>query len=254
MKTHILSGAGSGIGRATAVMLAQDPQNHLVLIGRNMEHLLSLKKELANPQQHEIINCSVTDQATLSSSFKNLQLGDKNLVSVIANAGISGANIYGPHDRWDEIMATNVKGVYILGNEAYPYLKQAKTEYRNIVIISSVLAHMGVPYLPAYCASKAAVLGLMRSWAVQWAADKILVNAICPGWVQTPMAENGIAEMAKASGQSYEKMLSAQMDVLPLKKMSRPEELAALVRFLISGEQTSITGEEVQINNGSVMH
>lgn len=254
MKTHILSGAGAGIGKAIAVRLAQDPDNRLILIGRHAERLEEVKKQLPNSDRHHTVACSVTDAAALKRAFQDLRLEKENVVSVIANAGIGGENRYGPADRWDEIIATNVKGVYILGNEAYPYLRAASEKYRSIVIVSSVVAHMGVPGLTAYCTSKAAVLGLMRSWAAQWAPDRILVNAVCPGWVQTQMAEDGIAGIAKITGQSYEEAFKEQMGLLPLKKISQPEEIAALVRFLVSGEQNSITGEEIQINNGAVMH
>jgi NAD(P)-dependent dehydrogenase (short-subunit alcohol dehydrogenase family) len=254
MKTHIISGAGTGIGLAIAELLAKNPENHLVLIGRNGKNLSDLISRLENPKQHNLIVGSVTDEKLLNRAFTSLKLEDKNVTSVIANAGIGGENHYGENDRWDEIINTNIKGVYNLGNEALPYLKQAISPYRHVVIISSVVAHMGIPMHTAYCTSKAGVLGLMRSWAAQWAAEKILVNAICPGWVETEMARAGMDGIAKAQDISFDQAREQQISLLPLKKISAPNEIAALAKFLISGEQTSITGEEIQINNGSIMH
>jgi NAD(P)-dependent dehydrogenase (short-subunit alcohol dehydrogenase family) len=121
------------------------------------------------------------------------------------------------------------------------------------VIVSSVLARLGVPGYSAYCASKAGLLGLTRSLAAELAPEKILVNAICPGWVRTEMADAGIRDMALGSGQSREQILTAQMSQIPLGKMSEADEIGRLIRFLVSGEQTSITGQALDINNGARM-
>lgn len=254
MKTYIISGAGAGIGRAIAKSLSKNQENHLILISRNQESLSETKSCIENSDQHTVLPCSVTDATGLARSFKELQLDQKNVSGVIANAGIGGPNIYGENDSWGEIIDINVKGTYVLANEALPYLNKSTNTYRHVIVVSSILAHMGVPFHSAYCASKAAVLGLMRSWASQWAADKILVNAICPGWVETQMAKNGIQGIADAMQISYEKALAGQMKLVPLGKMAEPKEIGALVKFLVSNEQTSITGEEFQINCGALMH
>ena len=255
MKTHIISGAGTGIGKSIAIELSKEPNNHLVLVGRNEKRLKETASELAENTEYDLVACSVTNAEELQSAFQEIKLKDRSVSSVIANAGVGGENHYGSEDRWDEIINTNVKGVYILGNETLPYLKDSSLEeYKNVLIISSIVAHIGVPLHSAYCTSKAAVLGLMRSWAAEWSSDKILVNAICPGWVETEMAKNGIAGIAKQMDISYEEALEQQMNFLPLKKMSQPKEIAALAKFFVSGAQTSITGEEIQINNGAIMH
>lgn len=251
MKTHIISGAGSGIGQAIAIALSQDSGNQLILIGRNESSLLETKQKLLHTENHILLTSSVTDAVSLKRALTDIN--PSNLVSVIANAGVGGPNDYNSNDRWDEIIDINVKGTYILGQEALPYLKKSNSEYRHVVIVSSIVAHMGVPMHSAYCTSKSAVLGLMRSWAVEWAANNILVNAICPGWVETQMAWNGIQGIADVTGQSFEQALEQQKQLLPLKKFSKPGELGALTRFLVSGEQISITGEEFQINNGALM-
>lgn len=254
MKTHIISGAGSGIGQAIAQKLSQNSDNHLVLIGRTQTRLEDTMNSLKNPDQHKMITASVTKSEELKKGFAALDLDKKNVTSVIANAGVGGPNQYGPEDRWDEIIDINVKGCYILGNEALPYLKSSQEKYKNILLISSVVAHLGVPSHSAYCTSKAAILGLMRSWAAEWSQHQILVNAICPGWVDTQMAQNGIQGIADQMEKPYDEALKEQMQLLPLKKMSTPSEIANLCNFFVSGEQCSITGEEIQINNGGLMH
>ena len=94
---------------------------------------------------------------------------------------------------------------------------------------------------------------MMRFWAAQYARDKILVNAICPGWVETDMARQGIQAYADAVNKSYDQAFEEQMSMVPLQKMSQPEEVANLVCFLLSEEQTSFTGQTFDINNGALM-
>ena len=92
----------------------------------------------------------------------------------------------------------------------------------------------------------------MRSWAVEYAPENILVNAICPGWVNTDMAQNGLQGIADGIGITKNEFFDIAMQSVPLKKMSEPEEVAALVNYLI--HQTSITGQTIDINGGSVMN
>jgi NAD(P)-dependent dehydrogenase (short-subunit alcohol dehydrogenase family) len=133
-----------------------------------------------------------------------------------------------------------------------PALQRSENPFKQIVITSSVLARLGVANYSAYCASKAGLLGLMRSWAVQFAPENILVNAICPGWVDTAMAQEGLQGIADGIGISKAEFFDIAMQSVPLKKMSAPEEIADLVAYLV--RQTSITGQSIDINGGSVMN
>ncbi len=133
-----------------------------------------------------------------------------------------------------------------------PALLRSENAYKQIVITSSVLARLGVANYSAYCASKAGLLGLMRSWAVQYAPDHILVNAICPGWVNTSMAQDGLQGIADGIGISKNEFYDIAMQSVPLKKMSEPTEIAGLVYYLLN--QQSITGQAIDINGGAVMN
>ncbi len=250
MKTILISGAGSGIGHAVAKKLASAGQK-VILLGRTEEKLTNTKSELQNPARHQIIVADVSNESKISSALKAANL--KYLDGIVANAGIGGENIYGPEDRWDEIISINLTGTYLLVNECLPYLKSPPEDFKHIVIISSILARLGIPNYSAYCASKAGLLGLMRSWAAQYARDRILVNTICPGWVETGMAKQGIQAYAEATNKSYDAAFQEQMSMVPLEKMSQPEEVANLVYFLLSEQQTSFTGQTFDINNGALM-
>ena len=131
-------------------------------------------------------------------------------------------------------------------------MRRSQSAYKQIIITSSVLARLGVANYSAYCASKSGLLGLMRSWAIQYAPENILVNAICPGWVDTDMAQEGLQGIAQGIGISKEAFFDIAMQSVPLKKMSEPKEIAGLVSFLL--QQVSMTGQAIDMNGGAVMN
>ena len=248
-KTILISGAGSGIGRSISSSLA-DAGYSIILLGRNRQALEETFALLDTPSEHSIITADIRDAQSIQAGLREL---NPVLQGVVANAGLGGENHYGENDRWHDILETNLTGTYQLVQEALPYFSAKDSGFRQIIIVASILARLGVPGYSAYCASKAGLLGLMRSWAVELASKKILVNAICPGWVNTQMAVQGLETFAQTSGQSYEKIYQEQMADVLLGKMSEPEEIANFIKFLISENQTSITGQTLDINNGALM-
>lgn len=253
MGSIVITGAGTGIGAAAAAALAVSGDHQLVLLGRRLDKLESVRKELNNPSHHGCFSCDVSDADSIANAINQANLKEKNVVGVFANAGIGGENYYGQDDRWDEIIRTNLTGVYHVIMQTLPFLIGSSSSVKNVVVTSSVLARFGVPNHSAYCASKTGLLGLVRSLAVQHATDGILVNAICPGWVDTEMARASIQNLADRQGISYDEAYNTQMGFLPLGKMSQPEEIASLVKFLFSNEEKSITGQALDINNGAFM-
>ena len=247
-KTYLISGAGSGIGMAMAKKLAAQGDS-CILLGRNLEKLQQVLAVLPT-NRHQILDVDIRSIEKLQEAAELLK--KEEIHGIIANAGVGGENYWGESDRWEEILATNLTGTYNLINTFLPNLRLAKSEYKHILITSSVLARLGVANYSAYCASKAGLLGLMRSWAVQFASEHILVNAICPGWVNTSMAQEGLQGIADGLGISKSEFYDIAMQSVPLRKMSEPEEIANLVAYLV--EQESITGQAIDINCGSVMN
>jgi len=244
--TYIISGAGSGIGRAIAQKLAE--QSRCVLLGRNQANLEQTLATLKG-SGHQVLVADIKSIDSLANAAKTL--GDMKVSGLIANSGIGGENQWGPNDRWDDIIGTNLTGTYNFVNTFLPNLKGQARE-THVVITSSVLARLGVANYSAYCASKAGLLGLMRSWAVQYAPEKILVNAICPGWVDTEMSQDGLQGIADGIGISKDEFYDMAMQSVPLRRMSSPEEIADLVAYLVS--QKMITGQTLDINGGAVMN
>ncbi len=251
MKSILVSGAGTGIGLAISKELA-DKGYSLVLLGRNTSRLEEAQSKLSAPEKHHIEGCDVRDRDALDKALQKAKVD--SLFGVVINAGVGGENQPGNDDRWQEIIDTNLTGSYHTLNACLPYLKNnPDNSYRKVVFISSILARLGVPGYSAYCASKAGILGLMRSMASQLAGEKILVNALCPGWVDTAMAQEGIEGFAEALQISKEEAFQQAMEQVPLGKMSTPEEIAGFVSFLMSDAQTSLTGQTLDINNGAMM-
>ncbi len=245
---YLITGAGSGIGRAISIELASHG-NNCYLLGRNKTNLketLSLLKD----GSHKLFTADVAN----SASLKNITDTNTDLIldGIMANAGVGGENNFGESDRWNEIIDTNLTGTYLTVQHFLPALQKSKSANKHILITSSVLARLGVMNYSAYCASKAGLLGLMRSWAIQYATENILVNAICPGWVNTDMAQQGLQGIADGIGITKPAFYDIAMQSVPLKKMSEPQEVAALVYYLFN--QTSITGQTIDINCGSVMN
>ena len=243
-----VTGAGSGIGRSIAKVLAERGYS-LILLGRNLDNLQSTKVLLKNSEQHQCQTCNIRNSAEIKRSLENVP----SLYGLIANAGIGGENQFGDQDRWGEIIDTNLTGTYQTIQACLPLIKKDRAPYKKIIIISSILARLGVPGYSAYCASKAGLLGLTRSLAAEHSGDGILINALCPGWVNTEMAQEGLQGFADALDISKDQAYKEAMKPVPLGKMSQPEEVAKLVAFLVSEEQTSFTGQTLDINNGALM-
>ncbi|MBI4389788.1 MAG: SDR family oxidoreductase [Nitrospinae bacterium] len=270
-KTVAITGAGSGIGQAAAKVLAGLDYS-LILLGRNLDRLEQTRASLKNPDAHRSFSCDIRQPDEIRGALTKSGAG--SLYAAVVNAGVGGENHYasappdpggqsgpgqlpaggGPGgDRWQEVIDINLSGSYYTAQECLPYLKKEADGFKKLIFISSILARLGVPGYSAYCASKAGLLGLTRSLAAELAGDKILVNAICPGWVDTPMARQGLQTFAKAQSISPEEAYQNAMKPVPLGKMSAPEEIANFAAFLISDAQTSITGQTFDINNGALM-
>ncbi|WP_026897176.1 SDR family NAD(P)-dependent oxidoreductase [Daejeonella oryzae] len=247
MKTYIISGAGSGIGRAIATNLASQG-NICILLGRDQKKLELAASAISG--EPIILPADIRSAESLSVASKFIS--DIKIDGIIANAGIGGENQWGLSDRWEDIISTNLTGTYNFVNTFLPHLRHSESAFKHIILTSSVLARLGVANYSAYCASKAGLLGLMRSWAVQFAAENILVNAICPGWVDTEMSQDGLQGIADGLGISKNEFHAIAMESVPLRKMSQPEEIANLVSYLLG--QSSMTGQTLDINNGAVMN
>ena len=197
-RTAVVTGAGSGIGRAIALRLSQRGAK-LALLGRTLEKLETVAGEARGEALCASVDVAIRSQ--VEEAFRSVARRLGPLHILVANAGIGGPNDLGEGDRWDEIVRANLDGAYFC-IRAFEESMEQGSDPRHILVISSCVARFGVPGISAYSAAKAGQLGLVRSLAVELAPERVLVNAICPGWVETRMAVERIEEIAAEQGRA----------------------------------------------------
>jgi NAD(P)-dependent dehydrogenase (short-subunit alcohol dehydrogenase family) len=248
-RAAVVTGAGTGIGRAIALRLSRGGAK-VGLVGRNLTNLEKVAGEA--PGETLALSVDVRDRASVAAGFAAVAERFGKLSVLVASAGIGGPNGPGDADPWDDIVRTNLDGAYYSIRAFESHLAPG-AEPRHVVVISSCVARFGVPGISAYSAAKAGQLGMVRSLAVELAPKRVLVNAICPGWVETGMAEERMREIAAELGRSYEETRRELLASVPLQRISEPDEIAALVLFLCSDAAVSFTGQAFDPNNGAWM-
>ena len=169
-------------------------------------------------------------------------------------SGIGGSNGEddGGGDRFDDLVRTNLSGSYYCLRAALRHLAPGPSP-RHLVVISSILARIGVPGYTGYSASKAGLLGLVRSFAAELGPQNVQVNAICPGWVETEMARRGLDLLAEEIGGTRDEAHRVAMTDVPLGRMSQPEDIAGTVAWLLSPDARGVTGQAIDQNGGAWM-
>lgn len=207
--------------------------------------------------QTKRLHCYVTD-ITQPDSVKLLyekitqEFGRVDIL--VNNAGIIYKDLVEDMDfnRWNDVLKVNLSGVMLMTKGAVPIMK--KQQWGRIINISSMQAFIGTKCYSAYSASKAGVIGLTKVWAAELAEYHVTVNAICPGFVNTPMCEKNLNKISQENGISVKQALDKLVAPVPQKRLIEPEEIGALALFLASDLAKGITGESVILSGGLVMH
>lgn len=230
MKTAVVTGGTRGIGLATADRLAAEGFRVIAAARHGLPSAAAFA--------HEFHACNVADPAAVRALFAGM-----DQVDVLVNcAGLAGANALDGDDiLWHAIIGSNLHGTYYCCKAALPLLPD---HTGRIVNIASVLGLRGVPDQTAYCAAKHGVVGLTRALALALAPRGITVNAICPGWVATDMAEARYREL----GISAEGAASA----VPTGRIATPSEIADAVMWLLRPESRGITGHALPVDGGGL--
>ncbi len=246
-KHVVVTGAGTGIGRAVARRLDRDGAS-ITLLARDRERLRATATALAQPSH--VVTCDVRDGSMVGKAFAEAAERLGPIHALVACSGLGGANGGDREsDRFDDLVATNLNGTYYCCRSALDNLA-AGPEVRQIVVISSILARIAVPHYTGYSASKAGLLGLVRSLAAELAEENVQVNAVCPGWVDTEMAWHGLDGIAAATGGTREDAYREAMRAVPLGRMSQPDDIAGTVAWLLSPDARGVTGQAIDQNGG----
>jgi len=251
MRVAFVTGGGRGIGRAIAHAFA-GPDTFVAISGRTQAQLESTAADLEKLGGHALaIEMDITSERSVADGMARLRGAVDHVDVLVNNAGMGGGEPIVGSDiaRWRATIDTNITGMYLVTRDAVPRMGAGG----RIVNISSVLGRFGVPGYTAYCASKHGVIGFTRALALELAQQQITVNALCPGWVDTEMAAQGMRMGAKATGQTFEQFRDRAIGAVPIGRIIQPEEVAELVRFLASPGAAAITGQTYNICGGQTM-
>jgi 3-hydroxybutyrate dehydrogenase len=252
-KHALVTGSTSGIGLGIAEGLAKEGV-HLVLNGFGEAHEIeALRQRLASDYGVKVIYDGAdmsqgTDIARMMIEVANKTGG---LDIVVNNAGIQHVSPVEdfPEAKWDAIIAINLSSAFHTTKAAMPYMK--KQRWGRIVNIASAHGLVASPFKSAYVAAKHGIMGFTKTVALECAQEGVTVNAICPGYVLTPLVERQIPDTAKARGLTEEQV---KRDVLlaaqPTKKFVTVEQIAATTIFLCSEAAASITGSHIAVEGG----
>lgn len=241
-KVCIVTGATSGMGKAIAQGLSSEGAR-LVLSGRNKESGQALENSL----DHAVFVPGDVTEPSYNKKLVDTALETYGQLDILSlNAGVLGlGNVMElPIETWHNAINTNLSSLFYLCKYALPILQQQPQG--NILINASIAAFKSFPNHPAYCASKAGAVALMKQMAVDYAPN-IRVNAICPGPVDTPL----LWESAKAFEHPETAVEHAKRTTL-LKRLGTPQDITKLVLFLVSDDSSWITGTTVTIDGGII--
>jgi 3-hydroxybutyrate dehydrogenase len=227
---------------------------HVAIASRNPDRLQSAADEF-NKLGLEVLSIAmdVRNKPEVQQGIAQVIAKWQALHIVVNNAGISGLNLMRDPDdsKWQDILATNLNGMYHVTKEALKHIRHHSGG--RIINISSVLGKFGVPGYSAYCTTKHGIIGFTRALALEVVDRGITVNAICPGWVDTAMAAEGIRQSAAAQGVSPEHFKAQAVAAVPIRRFLETSEIADLVTFLASDLAQGITGQAINICGGQTM-
>jgi NAD(P)-dependent dehydrogenase (short-subunit alcohol dehydrogenase family) len=236
-KVVLVTGGTRGIGKALVEQFQRQGWA-VAACGQNLAHLEALTADFK-------FQCDVASSKNVQDGIQQVLSSLGRLDVLINNAGLAGSNPLDPNssdDFWHRIMDVNLNGTYYMCKYAAPHLPSISG---RIINIASVLALKGVPDQTAYCAAKHGVLGFTRAFAHYLAPRKITVNALCPGWVRTDMAEGRMQEIGIT-----EKSLETSV---PLGRIIEPSEVADFAYFLATSPASAmITGQALTIDGGTL--
>jgi NAD(P)-dependent dehydrogenase (short-subunit alcohol dehydrogenase family) len=247
-KVALVAGGGSGIGRAVTELLATEGAT--VVVATNVEdHVAALCEDLAGtPGEVSAVVADLTRTGDVRAYVEEAAERHGGIDVLVNSAGIQryGTVEETSEELWDEVLAVNLKSMYLTAKFAVPHLRARGGG--SIVNVASVQAYVTQDRVAAYAASKGGILALTRAMAVDHARDRIRVNAVCPGSVDTPMLRAS-ADLFRGD-RGAEDVLAEWGRSHPIGRIAKPAEVAELVAFLAGDRSSFVTGADYRVDGG----
>ena len=251
-RTALITGAGKGIGEAISLALAAHGLR-VALAARTASDLERVAERVrAQGGEAFPVVCDVTQTASISSAVAAVVAACGPITVLVNNAGAAGSHKFIGHDDalWQYMLDINLTSVYHVTKAVTPLMVAAK--WGRIINIASIASKVGGKYIAAYTAAKHGVLGLTRALAVELVSYNITVNAICPGYVDTPLTDLAVANITARTGRPEAEARATLEHTSPQNRLITPEEVAAVAVLLAGENARGINGQAINIDGGTV--
>ena len=255
-RTAFVTGGGRGIGRAVALAFAREGARVLVVARTSAEVegvAAEIRAECGGESAAHVV-CDVADARSVGRAFAEArEFFGRGADVLVNNAGVAESAKFSEttDEFWQRHIAVNLSGTFYCMRAALPSM--VERGWGRIVNVASIAGKTGAPYIAAYSASKHGVLGLTRSVALEVAMKGVTVNAVCPGYVDTPMTARALENIEAKTGRSRAEALDSIKRMSPQNRLITSEEVAAVALLLASEDGRGITGQAINVDGGTVL-